>query len=1654
MFISPLNNSPAPIAAMSEMLGLPPYLHRSPSGSRSRPPVATRPQALPFSDLAWIDFERLILRLVRTESDIEGCYLYGVSGQKQDGIDIFAIRQTDPDHRVCYQCKRVAFLSRTAIRDLIDLFLRGKWARRCAEFVLCTTSDLSNTDHQDELETQRRRLLGKGVSLSVWDSASGGDLSVRLKSLPALVDDFFGRPWVEIFNGKDVAAELSDRLDGYDLTRIQARLSGLYEALFARHDPGLTAGTTNSPRYRSRYVPAAVTEWTHPLVPPAPPTVRDPPADMAESDERPRDNRTRIKSHGMNGYESRRPVLQWLKNLQHCVVIGQPGYGKSILLRYLALSILKPDETDDDLLDPDCYVRLPMWVSFSRFSNAIRDQPVSVEEFFRLWLRQNSHEDIFQLFARAARNGQIILLVDGLDEAVNEAASREALDRVVAFVQSFDTRVVCTTRPRGYSSLGVPNSWKAATLTPLSDEDIVSLAARWLSGAERRDASNTEGLASYRLGRMHAEDFLRAVQDSPKTLELSRSPLLCQALIELFRYSHQLPEARVSAYRQIVELLLTRHPAARAHAGGIDQPIRELGLTTTDLQEILSRLAWELQAVSGRGHLDKDQCQKSCAEYLADDTLGLGLPSAQARREAEKFVDRLLTRYGILVERAPGELGFLHLSIQEYLAAEFLARESEDTQLSWLERVWATPSWRESVICWFGILGQRGNRSLAVKAFDRLAHLAKEGAWQRMLSLELRAEIATADVRIPVKQARDTVREAASEVEVSPFSEFRTTLARSLTIGAIGSHVQTECQRVVRRWIPGRPAHVRAGLLRSFKDWHPSSLLRDTLLRALHDEDPRCRHTAAETLAGLSFDSNATLDVLTALAFHDISPAVRAAAITGLRSRPQWSRIASDAAQRSLRSCDSEVLIAATHVRVSQAQHDNGDMRRLWRLWTTDSVDFWFYDALTDLFCAGWPESDFLRDEFIDQLSSGPPPIYDELGLEYLITCFPNHERVLELISKCITERGIMFPVSYRRFWNAMRGAYHSHPVIAADLRRAAITRQESRDRTFWEPNLASAFVVIGDDAARDLLLSSYEESDQISRYWIIHALLAGWSTDVIVRQQLLGWANGAPPMASPLARWATTLFPDADQRKRWLFDVVDRSRPSAIVGALISLIKEFPTPETRHVVAPFLNNDEIMYYDRMDIQARYARAFSKEPESLEIVNRALHQIEGPPLSTLSASYQSVTGVAERLLSASVTAPTDVRMEVGSTLRARTMEYEQVTATTPDVFAEQHGSVRTNCLLARAQAARRRPSDRDELAVALVKELSATGPDYASRRGSAIAALIELGLYSTIADASATIKSVAWRETLIGHLDQDPVATGKIVDNWKDLQAALSQDGESAELPVEQLVYFGYSQLIERTPWGRDHLDRYLAREGSKSWIGGAYVETLVQRMPKNEELRRRLLSMIYGSSYQHVAGSAARLLIDNYSSSGDVWPEISERPEIARSGGGWALALGVIGYMVYGWPDGALAKHVRGISVIDRAKWSPRDRLLVSVAEKNVADAEAAAEAMLSEPLAPWTYKSEDTHALHKWAQSHVSSEILQRWIESDDPTRSLTAISLCANGYSRVSLDPQQIGKQFNEQLIPGDAVPRDGLDAGKGRHSAWAVGVYSTLGSLLGR
>lgn len=1629
----------------------PAWLDAPPTNAVDVLPVKTRSQGLPFSELTWPNFERLVLRLVRRQATVRECSLYGVSGQAQEGLDILASKSDGSANHVCYQCKKVKSFSDRDIAKAVTKFLEGKWAKKTSEYNLSVAIALNTTQQQDEIARQRQRLQKEGIILSIWDGSDGGLLTEQLKQLPELVADFFGQPWVRNFNGSAAAAKLDQRLDGNELGNLRQRLHRLYTTVFAQHDPGLRTSAKISLGYIDRYVPIDVVETTETRE-----SINEKTGGNAEikieSETSPQVGSDHVtpRTTSQRGFvEIRQPAFAWVSKKEHCVVLGEPGYGKSALLRCLALSLLDPESAKLQLTDHEHLRRLPVWMSFPRYASSIKVDPsTSVDDYIANWLHQHSYDDVVPLFDRALKRSEVFLLVDGLDEGSSELHRREALDRIITFSESRSAAVICTSRPRGFNQIGTPGSWKTAAIAPMNNAQVKELAARWFTVTEQDDPGDEKGEGVHTRANRRAEAFLSAANENRRTQDLSRNPLLCHALIELFRFSHRLPEARVGAYEKIIDLLLSQHPAARAKAAFSEAPQEALGLRESDLRGILIRLASDFQSEPGGTSRNIDRCRAICATYLEDDTYGLGLDKPEAQRRADESLELLIGHYGLLVERSPNEIGFVHLSIQEYLAAEFRTCESEGAQLNWIKDVWLLPAWRESLNSWFGIQGARGNMSLTGRAAQLLAQEGHEGEWQRLRSLEFRTELACTDMGLPISECRKAVNEAALEIETSPFPTYRVALARNITFGAVESAVSDTCAKSIGRLVPGRPSYGRARLLRELSSWEASEDLWAVLVRGLHDEELQCRQAAVDSLVSVFSRSTELEELLGDLARQHPRPEVRATALRGLSSNSKWREAAISAAAINRETCHVELMLSVCAVRIQSTCHDKSDLDRMWRIWTTRAEGYLYRSDLIDSLVKGWPSHPGIRKTFMSVLEVHGSTIDDQVPLTYLLRCYPDDNEIASRVSELFDRYGLQITMSTETIWPELIAGYRGHPQIADALRRSLAAHKEKYESIFYHPNNVPGFIVIGDNLARDELLDAFPSIDKdMGRYWIVKTLVDGWPNDEKVIKALKNWAKLDADSAAALAEWATLLYPQPVARERWLKDLVANANARIVAGAVRTLVKEFPDEETRELVKHRMLDKELWAYHHRDFQGLLARYYPDRQSSVETVEESLAEIDGPQLADFASAYEHNEACRSRILAASVAAPVDVRMAVAKTIRERAIDIEASRKLTPQIFAEENSAVRATGLIARAKSSRGNNTATEALSGTLAIELSSLGTYYESRRRTAMAGFIELERAERATDLMAESQGGDWTYRLHTTLDKDPVSIDVIVRNWETLRPLLAAKGLTVELPIESLVNNDYAQILDQSPVLKDSLDEFLLGDPPQHDPINYFYE-IARRFPRSEYLRTRLLSEVDGPPYQEqIQVMAARMLTNHFGGDEDVLATLIELFD-SPTGGIGVRSPGVIAYLAIGWPGSAFESELRSTSPSDHQKWCDRDQLLAALALQDRFAANSAARAMLQEPLQDWRFKREAKEALRLWSRHSISDSALTSWLVSPDGTYSITSLSLISASSPEQRSHHGRLIEEFNQQMSIQGSPPRDGLDAIAGLVTGWPIRASAVI------
>ncbi|MBD0743694.1 ATP-binding protein [Streptomyces sp. CBMA152] len=345
---------------------------------------------------------------------------------------------------------------------------------------------------------------------------------------------------------------------------------------------------------------------------------------------------------------------QALAGADRVVLRGPAGSGKSTLVQWLALNAARRTFTGD-LADWNRCV--PFVLRLRAFTQA--DALPLPDEFLRaagVPLRAPAGW-VEQLLA----GGRALVLVDGVDEVPTRLRARTET-WLKSLITAFpNARYVVTTRPSA-----VPVDWLsrqafvAHSLLPMERDDIRAFIGHWHDAARGECLSDAERaqLATY-------EASLRQAVGSRRDLgRLATNPLMCALLCALNRDRRmQLPRARKELYDAALDMLLVRRDTEREIAC-----VEGVELTREEQTALLQRLAYWLIR-NAQVEAEQSEAMEMIADWLT------AMP--QVRGTAEQVFAHLLIRSGLLREPAPGTVGFVHRTFQDYLGAK-AAVESRD----------------------------------------------------------------------------------------------------------------------------------------------------------------------------------------------------------------------------------------------------------------------------------------------------------------------------------------------------------------------------------------------------------------------------------------------------------------------------------------------------------------------------------------------------------------------------------------------------------------------------------------------------------------------------------------------------------------------------------------------------------------------------------------------------------------------------------------------------------------------------------------------------------------------------------------------------------------------------------------------------------------
>ncbi|MEO0840007.1 MAG: trypsin-like peptidase domain-containing protein, partial [Cyanobacteria bacterium J06643_5] len=428
------------------------------------------------------------------------------------------------------------------------------------------------------------------------------------------------------------------------------------------------------------------------------------------------------------------------------VILGDPGSGKTTLIRWLTLKLAHAKLRDEEYVrvplhqvDPTAdentdeinlgVTRIPILIRVASFADDRKLNPQRrLAEFIGHHIGSSYGQEITdaqgktinpyhlnKLLLSLLESGKAVVLLDGLDEIDDPTSRYEIVREIDKFINVYlpeneklifshseeglklngigspledgGNQIIITSRIVGYQMAPLSNRSAHLTIEPMGQKAVERFCDVWILAIHRISVPPAQWNEQAEANAMKEANGLKeAIADLKEhgAGDLASNPLLVTILALVFRHEKaSFPKQRVKLYEIAVSILLEKW-SQRAKLKGLKQ------FSSEEVLDILVPLAAEIHGNSNIGVVDEDGLQKVLKQYLT-------------KSDIAEFQQVLSEEVGLLTVRGQGAYGFLHLTFQEYLAARWLIKERNQVSERLLEKL-SAPRWREPILMAIGQL--------------------------------------------------------------------------------------------------------------------------------------------------------------------------------------------------------------------------------------------------------------------------------------------------------------------------------------------------------------------------------------------------------------------------------------------------------------------------------------------------------------------------------------------------------------------------------------------------------------------------------------------------------------------------------------------------------------------------------------------------------------------------------------------------------------------------------------------------------------------------------------------------------------------------------------------------------------------------------------
>ncbi len=474
--------------------------------------------------------------------------------------------------------------------------------------------------------------------------------------------------------------------------------------------------------------------------------------------------------------------------VDNVVVLGDPGSGKSCLVRNIALCLL--DAEQEVKLDP----KVEEWVTFF-------DQhfPLLMElRKYITWTKLKGRTGLIdywhylgsehgfginRLGLRRKLSGAFsVVMFDGLDEIVDLAERNHVAEEIVGFSRLYPkSKIIVTSRIIGFDYTPFERTEKKfsiVTLDELNHDQIKRFSRIWFDLSFKGDSS---------ISNERCRHLIESIETRPQLAALAKNPLLLTILAILAK-SRELPAERTKLYDHALRVFCHQWDLkAKILELPNDSPLRQI--EEEDKLELLRLVAWSMISKDRlrANAIGKSDLEDTIREYF--DREWWPSDPARSKQATREMVKILQERNFILCHHGGDLFGFVHRTFLEYLCAWHLSwRVTQDGDLT-TEEIYSEyildsledEVWREIFFLLFALLPRKDSAALMrylirMRIEEFRIEFGRNVAPGQILAIECLGELRWKDRRFFEDSIQDLLYTASNHIN----SRVRSTLVLSI----------------------------------------------------------------------------------------------------------------------------------------------------------------------------------------------------------------------------------------------------------------------------------------------------------------------------------------------------------------------------------------------------------------------------------------------------------------------------------------------------------------------------------------------------------------------------------------------------------------------------------------------------------------------------------------------------------------------------------------------------------------------------------------------------------------------------------------------------------------------------------------------------------